>query len=110
MLVQGDEHNIYFSLKFSGIVIDPSTDDLQGLKVKIGRIIKEYTPDSSSSEVNYDEGLRKWYIKLTQQQTLSMPVEVPMQVQVKIGDEIFTSLVKTATVHGSIIKEIWSDE
>lgn len=110
MLVQGDEHNVLFSLKLGGSNITPATTGLEGLKIQFGRITKEYNPSSASTEVNYDGALKMWYVKLSQQQTLAMRCEVPVQVQVKINGDIFTSLVKSVCVHGSIIKEIWNNE
>lgn len=110
MLVQGDEHNILFSLKLGGDLVTPNTSNLEGLKIQFGRIMKEYTPSSASSDVNYDGALKMWYVKLSQQQTLAMKYEVPVQVQVKINGDIFTSLVKTVRINGSIIKEIWDNE
>lgn len=113
MIVQGDEHNILFSMKFGSAAITSSTPNLQGVKVKFGNIIKRWAPDSQDDTIGFDGGegaTNKWYIKLTQAQTLSMPQEVPAQIQINLNGDIFTSTVKLVCVHKSIIKELWQDD
>lgn len=66
-IMQGDERDIYIGLKQSGITIKPSIVD--DIEICIGADIRK---TYQSGSVFFDSKELKWYIRLSQEETLSL--------------------------------------
>lgn len=68
-IMQGDEYDIYINLKQDGNALKPNMVD--DIEVSIGTDIRK---TYSNETVLFDSREMKWYIRLTQQETLAMEV------------------------------------
>lgn len=68
-IMQGDEYDIYINLKQDGIVIKPEMVD--DIEICIGDSVRK---TYSNETVLFNSKELKWYLRLTQQETLSMTV------------------------------------
>lgn len=66
-IMQGDEYDVYIDLKQDGIALKPNLVD--DIEICIGSTIRKTFQNSS---VLFDSKELKWYIRLTQQETLGM--------------------------------------
>ena len=66
-IMQGDEYDIYINLKQDGNAMKPNMVD--DIEVYIGTDIRK---TYSNKTVLFDSRELKWYIRLTQQETLAM--------------------------------------
>lgn len=66
-IMQGDEYDVYIDLKQDGIALKPNLVD--DVEICIGSTIRKTFQNAS---VLFDNKELKWYIRLTQQETLGM--------------------------------------
>lgn len=66
-IMQGDEYDIYIKLRQDGVTLAPEI--VEDVEVCVGTDIRK---TYKSGSVAFDNQEKKWYIRLTQQETFSM--------------------------------------
>ena len=98
-IMRGDAYPVYITLTQAGEPLTP--DMISEMEVCVGRRLRRLY---SAGEVKYDEEGQRWYIQITQRETLGMapgPKDVVVRVKyqgtgdgdvvgVKVGDIIIT--------------------
>ena len=96
---QGDQYLIPITVTMGSTPV--TTENVQGVKVQIGDVVKEWPGD-----ITYSEG--EWCYPITQAETLALGRVAPFQVQLNTdGSTVLTSTVGMLEVDTSIIREGW---
>ena len=119
---QGDKFFLPVRIKEGDTYI--TTDNADGVRVKIGTFLDAWNSGASENDLAYgeidnpeydavtnntvDAEIFVWLFPVTQDRSLSLKSgEVPMQVQIKIGDTIRGSQMKCVWIDTSVITEEW---
>lgn len=98
-VIQGEQYAIEIVVTADNTPITPTNCD--DIKIKLGDTIRKY----SAGELMFEDNA--WLFPLTQEQTLRMSGVLPLQVQYKVGDNIFSTTINGIDIGKTIIKEMW---
>lgn len=68
-VMQGDQYNLVFDLKIDGEDVDLTV--IEKIQFQVGNVLKEFMPNSESSEVEYDVDEKLFFFPLTETETFA---------------------------------------
>lgn len=110
VIVQGDQYGIIIPIfrvyrgesENERTPVTPS--DVDGVKIKIDKFEEAYP-----GNLSFDEELNSWIFPLKQEMSLKLYGTRKVQVQIKSGGTVQSSLAKCIDINNNIIKEVWDE-
>lgn len=104
MIQQGNQYPLPIKIITNNQPITP--DDIDDVRIQIGSYLKSY----ADGEITFNDETNEWLFPLTEHMTQSFGnLRAPVQVGIKIGENLIYSITQNIDIGKSIIKQEWTE-